>query len=245
MPDELENFQTTGLSWQERAEQAEGVAAVYSPNNLFRSQWISLVNSVNLQSATRKTKDADTVLDFGCGIGHLTYLMSLPAGNTIGVDITPAMLKRAQHTYNNSSILFGQIDGIHLPLQSGSLNMVWVCGVLRYSLLVPQPRHREIVNEFFRVLKPGGRVYNLEMYVCQPSRIFSKDFLEGGFQLISAPVVHVHKSIFDRIAVGKYRRIFLQKWWARISVWQTQKMIREDQLHEEFRDYFFEYKKPK
>lgn len=244
MPDELDNFQTTGPSWQERAEQAEGVAAVYSPNNLFRSEWISLVNSVCLQHVTRKMKAHDAVLDFGCGIGHLTYLLSLPAGFSIGVDITPAMLKRARHAYSRSPILFWQIDGVHLPLPSSFLDTIWVCGVLRYSLLVPQPRHREIVNEFFRVLKPGGQVYNLEMYVDQPSHIFSKDFLEGGFHLISAPVVHVHKSIFDGIAVGKYRRIFLKKWWAGISIWWTQKMIREDYLNAEFRDYFFQYQKP-
>jgi ubiquinone/menaquinone biosynthesis C-methylase UbiE len=245
MPDELENFQTSGQSWQERAEQCEGVDAVYSPNHKERSQWLSLISSGCLQRALRRVKKSDTVVDFGCGIGHHTHAIYLRAGKTMGVDVTQGMIQRARASFGHLPILFEQIDGIHLPVESNSVALIWISGVLRYSLLVPNPKHREIVNEFFRVLKPGGWVYNFEMYVDQPSAAFSKDFLEGGFSLLSAPVVHLQRSKFDQIATGKYRRLFLRKWWADFSIWWTKSTVKEPRLDVNIlRDYFFEYRKP-
>jgi len=244
MPDEQENFQTTGPSWQERAEKYNGFNVVYSPSNSRLSQWLFLISSVCLHSTLRHVKRSDTVIDFGCGIGHHTQVIYSYAGKTIGVDITHGMIQRARASFGNLPISFEQIDGIHLPFESNSVDLIWISGVMKYSLFVSDPKHREIVDEFIRVLKPGGWVYNFEMYVDQPSAIFSKDFIEGGFSLLSAPVVHLYQSKFDRLAVGKYRRLFLRKWWAVFSMVWTRATIRENRLNNRLRDYFFEYRKP-
>ena len=92
MPDELENFQTTGPSWQERAEKCEGLDAVYSPNNKEQSEWLFLITSGCLQYALRRVQLTDTVVDFGCGIGHHTQAIYLRAGRTIGFDVTLGMI---------------------------------------------------------------------------------------------------------------------------------------------------------
>jgi SAM-dependent methyltransferase len=243
MPDELNNFQTTGPSWQERAEKNEGVSAVYSPNDLARSQWISLLAGSCLQAAIQRIKPGDTALDFGCGIGQHTHTLSLHAARTLGVDITPGMLSRARSKFSGQAIEFAQIDGIYLPLSNETINLIWVCDVLRYSLLVPNPKHKDIVAEFLRVLKPGGLVFSYEMYVDQPSVTFSKDFEDSGFHLISNKVVHIQWSKFDRLATGKFRPIFLQKWWADVCVGLTQITTREERLDNRLRDYLFIYQK--
>jgi ubiquinone/menaquinone biosynthesis C-methylase UbiE len=242
MPDEIGNFQTAGLSWQERAEKYNDISAVYS-SDLNKSRWLSNIYSACLSTIIRRTKKGYTALDFGCGIGHLTRQLSSFAERTFGVDITSEMLRRAQDANRNSSILFGQIDGIYLPFENNSIDLIWVSGVLRYSLLVPQPKHREIVKEFFRVLKPGGWVYNLEMYVDQSSSVFSRDFLENGFFMKYVSVVHVRNSVFDNIALG-YHRILLRRWWASLSIWWTQNFASEENLGLRIRDYLFNYQKP-
>ncbi len=244
MPDELENFQTTGPSWQERAEKYEGLNAVYSPNNIEQSKWLFLISSGCLQYALRRVQLSDTVVDFGCGIGNHTQAIYLRAGKAIGFDITRGMIQRAQANYGHLPILFEQIDGVHLPIEDNSVDMIWVSAVLRYSLLVPNPKHLQIVNEFSRILKPGGWVYNFEMYVDQPSTIFSKDFLNCGFSLLSIPIVHVYRSIFDKIALGRFHGVFLRKWWAGFSILWSRSTVKEVQLERSrLRDYFFEYQK--
>ncbi len=243
MPDELGNFQTTGPSWQERAEKSEGVAAVYSPNNLVHSKWLAFVHDVCLEFAIKFLSRSQTALDFGCGIGRCTPKLSESAGTTIGVEITPGMLLRAHSICNGRRIVLAQIDGVHLPLEDQLVDLIWVSGVLRYSLLVPNPTHAQIVREFYRVLKPRGIVCNVEMYVDQPSQVFVKDFLQIGFLLRQQSIVHVYNSTFDRIALGKYRRIFLKRWWARLSVRLTELTVREKYLDNILRDYFFVYQK--
>jgi ubiquinone/menaquinone biosynthesis C-methylase UbiE len=245
MPDELENFQTAGPSWQERAEKYEGLNAVYSPNNREQSKWLFLISSGCLQYALRRVQLGNTVVDFGCGIGNHTKIICLRAGKTIGFDITRGMIQRAQASYGHLPIWFEQIDGVHLPIEDNSVDLIWVSAVLRYSLLVLNPKHHEIVDEFSRVLKPGGWVYNFEMYVDQPSTIFSKDFINGGFSLLSIPIVHVYRSIFDKIAMGRFRGLFLRKWWADFSILWSQSAVKEERLNKsKLRDYFFEYRKP-
>ncbi len=243
MPDELGNFQTTGDSWQERAEKYEGLSAVYAPGDLIRSRWISLITETCLQKATQQLQPGNAVLDFGCGIGQHTKILSLYSGHALGVDITSGMLTRARTTYDQSPINFAQIDGVLLPLRNESIDLIWISTVLRYSLLVPNPKQKDIVKEFSRVLKPGGVVLNFEMYVDLPSKVFSKDFLELGFYLRSAKVVHVQWSKFDRIATGKFRTIFLRRWWAKTCVNWNRMVTREDQLNGKLRDYLFLYQK--
>lgn len=243
MPDELENFQTSGESWQERAEKYEGVKAIYSPKSFRISQWLALLSSGCLYKTVQRLEPACTVLDFGCGIGHHTKLLALHSEYAIGFDITAGMLQRARSEYKELPILFGQIDGVHLPLETNSIDFIWICGVLRYSLNVPQPKHKEIVTEFHRVLKPGGYICNYEMYVNQPSSDFSRDFLDMGFSLRSVSVVNLYRSKFEKAAIGKFHSFFLRQWWANISEWATRITVKEKQLNKEMRDYFFIYQR--
>ena len=87
-------------------------------------------------------------------------------------------------------------DGVSIPLRDRSVNMIWVCGVLKYSLFEPDsacrggsgpdkvaeiPLYREIAKEMYRVLKPGGHVVNVEMWVDAPPQVFTPDFENIGF----------------------------------------------------------------
>jgi ubiquinone/menaquinone biosynthesis C-methylase UbiE len=244
MPDEMDNFQTKGPSWQERAEKYNDISAVYAPGDENKSVWLSLISHCCLNDALKKINNKSVVVDFGCGIGHQTHAIFERAGVTMGYDITPGMIDRAKKIYGHLPIRFEVIDGIHLPVQENSVDLIWVSGVLRYSLLVPNPKHKLIVDEFYRVLKPGGYVYNLEMYVDLPSMIFSKDFHNRGFRLVSVFLVHIRQSGFDKMALGKYHDWFLRRWWAHLSIFWTNLVHSRKDLGKRIRDYFFIYQKP-
>jgi demethylmenaquinone methyltransferase/2-methoxy-6-polyprenyl-1,4-benzoquinol methylase len=105
----------------------------------------------------------DTVLDLACGTGlNFPYLAERlgPDGRIVGVDLTRAMLQRAQRKlvrrgWKHVTLLEG--DAANLPLASESCDAVF-CS---YGMVII-PDYRRALAEAVRVLKPGGRLALLE-----------------------------------------------------------------------------------
>ncbi|MBI2683942.1 MAG: methyltransferase domain-containing protein [Actinobacteria bacterium] len=99
------------------------------------------------------------VLDLGCGAGTdllIAAQMVGPAGRVIGVDMTAAMLQRAQVSADamgltNVALHESVIEA--LPLESASVDVVISNGVID---LVPDKN--AVFDEIDRVLRPGGRL---------------------------------------------------------------------------------------
>ena len=110
-----------------------------------------------------RLRPGDTVLDLACGTGlNFPYIMEGvgPAGRTVGVDLTRAMLVRARRRADRSDgsdveLLEG--DAARLPLAGASADAV-LCS---YALAII-PDYRGAIAEAVRVLKPGGRLVLLE-----------------------------------------------------------------------------------
>jgi arsenite methyltransferase len=101
----------------------------------------------------------ETVLDLGCGAGFDLFQAAALVGATgraIGVDMTPAMLGRAQASAAEMGL--GHVE-LHesliesLPLADASVDVVISNGVLD---LVPDKD--AVLDEIDRVLRPGGRL---------------------------------------------------------------------------------------
>jgi arsenite methyltransferase len=99
------------------------------------------------------------VLDLGCGAGTdllIAAQMTGPTGRVIGVDMTAAMLERAQASAGEMGI-----DNVELheslieslPLGDASVDVVISNGVID---LVPDKD--AVLDEIDRVLRPGGRL---------------------------------------------------------------------------------------
>jgi arsenite methyltransferase len=99
------------------------------------------------------------VLDLGCGAGTdllIAAQMAGPDGRAIGVDMTPAMLDRAEASaaemgLDNVELHESLIES--LPLEDGSVDVVISNGVID---LVPDKD--AVVDEIDRVLRPGERL---------------------------------------------------------------------------------------
>jgi SAM-dependent methyltransferase len=100
----------------------------------------------------------ETVLDLGSGAGLDAIIASWgvgPTGTIIGVDLNPSMCLKAQAhataTGTNIDCHEGRMEDI--PLPDGAVDVILSNGVINLSF-----RKRKVVEEMFRVLKPGGRI---------------------------------------------------------------------------------------
>jgi len=100
----------------------------------------------------------EIVLDLGSGAGLDSIIASWsvgPEGSVIGVDLNPTMCLKAQAHAEASGTTMqcheGRMEDI--PLPPGTADVVISNGVINLSF-----QKRKVVQEMFRVLKPGGRI---------------------------------------------------------------------------------------
>ena len=103
--------------------------------------------------------DGEYVVDIGSGAGLDSIIAARavgPAGHVIGVDMTEAMLEKANA--GKAELGLEQLEYRHgymesLPIPDGWADLVISNGVVNLS-----PTKDRVFNEIFRVLRPGGRL---------------------------------------------------------------------------------------
>ena len=94
-------------------------------------------------------------LDAGCGTGFLSFELAGRGHRVTGIDFAPAMLAEARRkaAERGASIRFEEGDAEQLPFAPGSFDLV----VSRHVLwTLPHPE--AAIDEWVRVLRPGGRL---------------------------------------------------------------------------------------
>jgi len=140
------------------------IARSYDLNNRVHSMWRDVAwRKLAVQKAG--VKIGDRVLDVACGTGDLTqaFATGSRAQSVVGVDFTEGMLEIAEHkrsklmTPLGDRISYQQGDAMDLQFEDESFDVVSIAFGIRN---VQEPA--KAVGEFYRVLKPGGRLVILE-----------------------------------------------------------------------------------
>ncbi len=104
-----------------------------------------------------KIKKGDVVIDLGSGAGNDAFIARSETGETgkvIGVDFTTAMVEKARQNAEKlgfHNVEFRQGDIEEMPVSSNVADVIVSNCVLNLV-----PNKKAVINEIYRVLKPGG-----------------------------------------------------------------------------------------
>jgi ubiquinone/menaquinone biosynthesis C-methylase UbiE len=114
-----------------------------------RAAWDRILDLV---LAGRGALDA---LDVGCGTGFLTFELLARRHRVTGVDFAPAMIAEARRkaAERGVAVRFEEADAEQLPFPAGSFDLV-----ISRHLLWTLPHPEAAIDEWIRVLRPGGRL---------------------------------------------------------------------------------------
>jgi ubiquinone/menaquinone biosynthesis C-methylase UbiE len=94
-------------------------------------------------------------LDAGCGTGFLTFELGARGHRVTGVDFAPAMIAEARRkaAERGVSVRFEEADAEQLPFTPGSFDLA-----ISRHLLWTLPHPEAAIDEWIRILRPGGRL---------------------------------------------------------------------------------------
>ncbi|MBD5781379.1 class I SAM-dependent methyltransferase [Pelagicoccus sp. NFK12] len=131
----------TGKEWNESEFYASGERQVEVILKLLESQGISLATNA--------------ALDFGCGLGRLSFALCKRFESVTGIDISKEMIKRATSSpLNPENLKLIQSERNDLRfIEENSQDFVLSLIVLQH---IPTRIAKAYIGEFLRVTKPGG-----------------------------------------------------------------------------------------
>lgn len=157
--------------YQEVAENPEGEFHFYHGRPAaemfgYRANWLGRAPAASVASFAgvgnpherSEMQPGETVLDLGSGAGLDAIIASWavgPSGRVIGVDLNPAMCLKAQaHAAQSGTTMECHEARMEdIPQPDATVDVIISNGVINLSF-----RKRTVVEEMFRVLKPGGRI---------------------------------------------------------------------------------------
>jgi demethylmenaquinone methyltransferase/2-methoxy-6-polyprenyl-1,4-benzoquinol methylase len=119
-------------------------------------------------------RQGDTVLDIGCGTGrNFPFIQRRigPQGTLIGLDYTPAMLKRAtkrceKNGWTNVELIQGDAAEVDKLVHRQ------VDGIISSFCLSIVPTYEEVIRKASRLLRSGGRFAVVDIQTLKPRGFF-------------------------------------------------------------------------
>jgi SAM-dependent methyltransferase len=170
---ELQHFQTDGETWGKRAEKGK-LPAVIDPGDLKgeKNLYIDTLQKIAIQKALSQEKK-EIIIDFGCGSGRFSDLLSPYCQFLVGLEIIPQMVEIAQNESKNSNVGFVLYDGLNLPLKENKAELLISINVFQY--ITEKAELEKVLREIGKCLKPHGELVCIEQ-VTKSKKRWQRDF---------------------------------------------------------------------
>ena len=140
------------IAWKTDAWKDPAMAAWYRQRMDESRGTNPLKNQVEVSLCARYSQGSD-ILDVGIGTGRASLPLAREGRNVTGVDSSQAMLNETRRLAGDTPIRLQQGDVARLDFANASFDTV-----LSLNVLVHFPHWPEILAEWQRVLRPGGRI---------------------------------------------------------------------------------------
>lgn len=155
-------------------------------------------------------KDAK-ILDYGCGYGRVCHkFLNASYTNIIGVDISKKMIERGLNINPDMNLL--HFDGDTIPQDDESVDLCTLMAVL--TCIPTDETQISILDEIYRVLKPGGILYISDIYLQDTERNikryekYHKSFNNYGvFELPDGGIVRHHTKEWIESITSRFLRL--------------------------------------
>jgi len=230
-------FETAGLTWEERAKTTQ-LQAVIDPSDYLgrKNGFINYLHKSVLKQYL--TSGDEIVLDFGCGTGRFTQLLSENAIFVVGVDITKEMVRHpsARKLICEKNVSFLVYDGIDLPFKEASFDCIISVYVLQYA----KEDFFNIGLNLVKCLKEGGKIVLIEQV--RNGRRTSEDYrklFEGCKYTINVPIRRSNSMLISLVARG-YVPEFMFPFVGKLEMYLAKKTSMKDVR---YKDYLFVFER--
>lgn len=97
--------------------------------------------------------DNKKVLDFGCGTGYGSQILSRNSESVVGIDISSDAIQYARDNYSGTTLNFEILDQAILPFSDSAFDLITSFQVIEHI-----EDADSYLSEMKRVLKPGGKL---------------------------------------------------------------------------------------
>jgi len=118
---------------------------------------------------TAHLKNSDKVLEIGCGTGYFTKEIVKSGAYVTAIDISPELIQIAKQEIRETNVCFVLENAYDLTFEAHSFDSIVGSSVLHHLEI------EKAIEEMFRVLKPGGRMFFTEPNMMNPQIALQKN----------------------------------------------------------------------
>lgn len=122
--------------------------------------WLTESKAINKVIDLADIRNGEKILEVACGTGVALeeILRANPEGENIGIDLSPHMLAKAKKRlskYNQHHLTLQEVNIFDMDIDSQQFDLI----INNFMIdLIPAEKFDEIIQIFFNLLKPGGRL---------------------------------------------------------------------------------------
>jgi SAM-dependent methyltransferase len=232
------------VEWGERAQKGF-LSSGIDPGDRggHKNSYIDLLQKVALEEVFQLQGD-ETVLDFGCGSGRISYWIAPKVKKVVGLEVTPEMIDLAERNRTARNVEFVLYDGAHFPVFPHPFDLILSVGVLQ---TMKEELLKGTLSSLAQYLKKDGTFYLIEQASENPKvdRPGLQEYLDA-FRSSNLECLRYHP-----IRCGRWWMLYLiryglvpSNWFPQIALWEIKKNRKKDSTVPYYKDYLFLLRKP-